>query len=172
MSGRPVVDSVEFARLASTLKGEVPVAELARLHDVLSQLSGTLSYMLSGSVGADGRPHLFLKVSGRLNLTCQRCLGSLEQQLEAQREFVLVRPGEPETDIADEPETVEHVPADPKLDVVLLVEEEALLQLPMAPMHAEGSCSLAGPDHAEPGTASPFAALAALKDKTQESKEP
>lgn len=165
MSGRPVVDSVEFARLASTLKGEVPVAELARLHDMLAQRSGTLSYVLSGSIGLDGRPHLFLKLSGRLNLTCQRCLGSLEQRLESQREFVLVRPGEPDTDIADEPESVEHVPADPKLDVVRLVEEEALLQLPIAAMHAEGSCSPASSSDGGPGTASPFAALAALKTR-------
>jgi uncharacterized protein len=165
MSGRPVVDSVEFARLASTLKGEVPVAELARLHDMLAQRSGALSYVLSGSFGADGRPHLFLKVSGRLSLTCQRCLGSVEQPLESRHEFVLLRPGEPDTDIADEPETVEHVPADPRLDVVWLVEEEALLQLPMAPMHAEGSCNLAGSGDAGPGKDSPFAALAALKTR-------
>ncbi|MGH8631847.1 MAG: YceD family protein [Burkholderiales bacterium] len=165
MSGRPVVDSVEFARLASTLKGEVPVAELRRLHDVLAQRSGTLSYVLSGSMGADGRPHLFLKLSGRLNLTCQRCLGSLEQRLESKREFVLLGPGDPDTDVADEPETVEHVPAEPKLDVVWLVEEEALLQLPMSATHTEGSCSLARSSDGGPGTASPFAALAALKTR-------
>ena len=35
------------------------------------------------------------------------------------------------------------MPADPKLDVVGLVEEEALLQLPMAPKHAEAHTALA-----------------------------
>jgi uncharacterized protein len=167
MSGRPVVDSVEFARLGSTLKGEVAVAELVRLHDMLADRSGTLSYGLSGSIGADGRPRLVLKLSGRLNLICHRCLGSLQQRLDSQREFVLVRPGDPETDVAEEAETVEHVPADPKLDVVGLVEEDALLQLPMSAMHAEGSCSLARTKDEGPGAGSPFAALAALKTKSK-----
>jgi uncharacterized protein len=167
MSGRPVVDSVEFARLGATLKGEVPVAKLSRLHDELAQRSGALSYVLSGSIGADGRPRLNLKLSGQLILVCQRCLGPLERRLESQREFVLVRPGDPETDVADEAETVEHVPADPKLDVVGLVEEEALLQLPMSPRHEEGRCDLARPAEGSPGAGSPFAALAALKGKSK-----
>jgi uncharacterized protein len=165
MSGRPVVDSVEFARLGSTLKGEVPVAELARLREVVAQRSGTLSYVLSGSMGADGRPRLILMLSGSLKLACQRCLGPLEQPLASRREFVLVRPGDPEADVADEADTVEHVPADPKLDVVGLVEEEALLQLPMAPKHAEGSCRLARSSDGGSDASSPFAALASLKTK-------
>jgi uncharacterized protein len=167
MSGRPVVDSVEFARLGSTLKGEVPVAELSRLHDKLAQRSGTLLYQLSGSSGGDGRPRLFLKLSARLELICQRCLGPLQQDLDAQREFVLVRPGDPESDVADEAETVEHVPADPKLDVVNLVEEEALLQLPMSPRHPEGTCGLARPWADGAGAGSPFAALAALRARSR-----
>ncbi len=165
MSGRPVVNSVDFARLTATLKGEVPVAELTRLHDMLAQRSGSLSYVLSGSIGADGRPHLLLKLSGRLSLTCHRCLEALEQRLDSQREFVLVMPGEPETDVADEAETVEHVPADRQLDVVGLIEEETLLQLPISAMHAEGSCRLAGSTGSGGDRSSPFVALAALKSK-------
>jgi len=167
MSGRPVVDSVEFARLGSTLNGEVPVAVLSRLHEELAQRSGTLSFVLSGSVGADGRPRLVLRLSGQLDLACQRCLGPLQHRLDSQREFVLVRPGDPETDVADEAEGVEHVPADSKLDVVGLVEEEDMLQLPMSPRHAEGCCNLARPDEVGFGAGSPFTALAALKGKSK-----
>lgn len=163
MSGRPVIDSAEFARLGSALTGEVQVAELPRLHDELADTSGRIGYELTGYKGPHGEPGLRLKLSGSLILRCQRCLQPLEHPVASQRDFLLVRPGDPEPDIGEEGETIDHVPADPKLDVVGLVEEELVLSLPMAPMHAPGQCEPARPAQSMARQNSPFSALAALK---------
>jgi uncharacterized protein len=163
MSGRPVIDSLEFARLGSTLKGAVQLAELPRLHDELADRAGAIGYELTGYKGPHAEPALRLKLSGRLMLRCQRCLQALEHTVASRREFLLVRPGDPEPDIGEEGETIDHVPADPKLDVVGLVEEELVLSLPMAPMHAAGQCEPARPAEEMVRQNSPFSALAALK---------
>jgi len=163
MSGRPVIDSVEFARIGSTLSGEVPVEALPRLHDELADRSGRIEYALSGRSGPHGEPGLELKLRGKLVLRCQRCLQPLDHPVNLQREFVLDRPGDPETDVADEDEATQHLTADPRLDVVGLVEEELVLSLPMAAMHPPGQCEPAAQAAAPASQTSPFSALAALK---------
>jgi uncharacterized protein len=163
MSGRPVIDSVEFARLASRLTGEVPVADLSRLHDDLVDRSGQIEYELTGYLGPQGQPGLHLKLAGGLTLRCQRCLQPLAHSVTAERRFMLVRPGDPDTDLSDEDEAMEHVPADPQLDVVGLVEEELVLSLPIATMHPPGQCEPISQAASPAGKVSPFSVLAALK---------
>lgn len=167
MSGRPLIDSAEFARQHSILTGEALVSELVRLHDALADQAGKILFELSGRIGTQGRLRLLLRMSGRLLLTCQRCLEPLEHEVASEREFVLVMPGDPETDIAEEGDTIDYVPADPQLDVIGLVEEELVLSLPMSAMHSAGSCWPAWRIAEGTMKASPFSKLAALKRSTQ-----
>lgn len=167
MSGRPLIDSAEFARQRSILTGEALVSELVRLHDALADQTGSILFKLSGHIGAQGRPRLLLKMSGRLMLTCQRCLQPLEHKVACEREFVLILPGEPEMDVAEEGDMIDCVPADPQLDVVGLVEEELVLSLPMSAMHIAESCRPAWQVAQATVKASPFSKLAALKRSTQ-----
>ena len=78
MSHQPVIDGLEFARTGSKLQGAWPVAEFSRLHDALRTDEGTLQYVLLGVPQVRGCPALRLKVSGALQLACQRCLGAFE----------------------------------------------------------------------------------------------
>ena len=56
MSQRIVINSLAFAREAGSLQGELPVAELARVLDLLVSSAGSLTYRLEGRLGESGRP--------------------------------------------------------------------------------------------------------------------
>ena len=159
MSARASIDSVEFARAGDELSGSVPVAELARLTDVLFDADGAVQFVLKGGSDARQRPRLRLTVTGSIDLQCQRCLGKLVQPLSTQTNL-LVLTGEAAGDTG-EIEDLDGVPAGPAIDVWSLVEDEVLLALPLAPRHAEGECSPAVKTTGDP-VASPFAALARL----------
>lgn len=163
MFDRPVVDSVTFAREAEKLSGETAVKNLTRLHDALADDTGAISYRLSGFVNAEEKPSLRLSVSGDLKLVCQRCLGSLDFRLNSEREFELVAQGAALSDPAEEADDVEQIYADPKLDVIGLIEDEVILSLPMVSSHEPGECQAVTAKGAGAGTDSPFSKLSALK---------
>ncbi len=163
MFDRPIVDSVAFARGAEELSGETAVGDLTRLHDALADNTGAISYRLSGFVNADEKFSLRLSVSGDLKLICQRCLGPLDFRIDSEREFELVAQGMELSDPAEEADDVEQIYADPKLDVIVLIEDEVILSLPMVSSHEPGKCqAVAGTGSGEEAD-SPFGKLSTLK---------
>lgn len=163
MFDRAVIDSVAFARESGELRAMGDVAALVRLHDALFDQSGTIAYELTGHVDREGKPFLRLVLGGELVLRCQRCLGPVHFRLDAVRNFVLVAPGQELSDPADEAEDTEQLHADPKFDVIALVEDEVILGLPMVAGHEEGTCAPPSPKSRAGKQDSPFDALAALK---------
>jgi len=163
MFDRAVVDSVAFARESGELRATVAVAALARLHDALFDQSGAIAYELAGRVDQEAKPSLRLTLGGELVLPCQRCLGAVRFRLEAVRNFVLVPAGRALSDPTDEAEDTEQLYADPKLDVIALVEDEVILGLPMVAGHEEGACAAPLPKAQAGRRESPFNALADLK---------
>jgi uncharacterized protein len=163
MFDRPVVDSAAFAREAGQLEGQAPVAGLPRLQDAVADDTGVLRYAVAGFIDDRGKPALKLSVSGDLRLVCQRCLGPVEFRLDAERTFQLVPLDLPLGDPADEADDVEQIHADPKLDVVQLVEDEAILSLPMASSHAAGQCEAPQAGADDKAARSPFSKLSTLK---------
>ncbi len=155
-----VIDSLEFARQGGRLRGQVPVAELTRLADVLAATDGTLAWELSGERDGDGKSWLRLQVSGALELRCQRCLGPMAFAVAVGSRLLLVPPGGawPEDELEDD--AFDAIAAERELAVVPLVEEEVLLALPLAPRHEKCEPPVAVADEQEP---SPFAVLAKLK---------
>jgi len=163
MFDRPVVDSVTFAREAGELSGETAVGNLTRLHDALADNTGVISYRLSGFVNAEEKPSLRLSVSGDVKLVCQRCLGPLVYRLDSNLEFELVEQGRELSDPSEEADDVEQILADPRLDVIGLIEDEIILSLPMVSSHEPGQCQAVTGGSASTGTDSPFSKLSTLK---------
>ena len=95
---------------------------------------------LEGFEDSERRPCLRLRVSGRVPLVCQRCLDPLTLEIAADRSFVLTQREQDLPDLSEEDDGIESLLADSKLNALELVEDEILLQIPMAPMHDEGSC--------------------------------
>ena len=101
-----------------------------------------------------------LKIDGACNLRCQRCLNALATPLLLVSRLRLVSEGEMEnTDIEDD--EADSIPAEKRLDILALLEEELLLSLPIAPKHGLGVCQIAAEGLNR--STSPFAVLAGLK---------
>ncbi len=156
MSQPGLIDGLQFARGAETLAGTLDSSQLPRLSEMRCTTTG-LSYEVRGRTDADGRSWLLVAASGALTLECQRCLGPVEFPLAFRSELLLAASGR-EIDVADD--DIDRVLAGKAMDVCLLVEDEVLLALPMAPRH--GQCGGAS-DGALTGRPSPFAELAKLK---------
>ncbi len=164
MSEQAAIDSLEFARHGKRLQGNVAIARMGRLQEYLHSNSGDLHYTLFGKLNEKGRPHLVCEVTGKLTLICQRCLGALDFPLAIESTLELLKAGEEFLPLEDEDDSVDSIPADAAMDVLALVEEEVLLGLPIAPVHAGSECAGSGGSRRNsPGKANPFAVLASLK---------
>lgn len=158
MFARPFIDSLDFAHRGEELRGEVPLAELPRLQDMLAAPEGKVSFVLRGLYAQDGKPQLELSLESLCVLRCQRCMDRLNYPVKLVSKLKLVA-DEDESDVDDD--EMDSIPADKHLDVLLLIEEEMLLSLPIAPKHALGECQFATKGLARPEN--PFAVLAGLK---------
>jgi len=155
-----LVDPFGFAREASEISESRPVAGFERLVAALFEPSGTLDFRVRGRVDRDGKHWLELSVSGVLVVQCQRCLEALEWPLQVSNLLLLVEEGQDLPDDEMLEDAWDSLPASGRLDVLALVEDEALLNLPIAPRHDD--CS--APSRADGGErTSPFAGLARLR---------
>lgn len=154
-----VIDSAAFAREGGQLEGEVDLASLRRLDDVLAERTGTLHYAVTG-VTVDRELYLDLAVRGVLRLRCQRCLEPMEFPIDLNSRFLLVEAGQDWPDDEIEEVRFDAIEADKAMDLWALVEDDVLLALPIAPRHENCAQLAAAPKH---GAALPFAALAGLK---------
>ena len=163
----PVIDGYQFVEAGGRLSGVWPVAEFERLRDVLAAGTGELDYDLTGTRDGFGRPALGLKVSGTLQLACQRCLGALPFELRIDAMLLLARDeAEIEARTAD-PDGPDSVVGSKEMFVGALLEDEILLAIPLAPRHEH--CLNAGAVIGE-ANASPFADLRTLLDQRGRAK--
>ncbi|MDH4191701.1 MAG: YceD family protein [Betaproteobacteria bacterium] len=135
MPYKPVIDGFEFAKSGSTIKGTWSVKEFPRLRDSLFDDSGAIEYELRGVHDAREGAGLRLTMGGTLQLVCQRCLGSLAYPLSVDRRFLLAR-SQKEIDaevLADD--GPDRLLASREMPVAVLIEDELLLELPLAPRH-------------------------------------
>ncbi len=135
----PFIDSLDFAYKGKELRGEVAAAEMPRLQDMLAAPAGKIAYALRGLPGRDGRPMLEVALEGSCQLRCQRCLQEFTYPIKLVTSLILVPEDELDELLVDEDE-IDSIPADQNLDVLALLEEELLLNLPFAPKHPEGAC--------------------------------
>jgi uncharacterized protein len=161
MFARPLIDSIDFASNGRELRGEIPVEVLSRLNDILGDSRETLTYVVRGFREGD-RYMLEVALSGVCHLRCQRCLGELVYPLDMASRLQLVS-AEQLGEIEASGDDVECVEASSQMDVLALIEDELLLEIPFAPKHPEGACSQS-PEGLEQ-SANPFSVLAGLKKK-------
>lgn len=131
------VDPWRFCRDAQSWETRSEVAAFPRLAHEFTQ--GALFCRVVGRVDQRGSLSLQLTVNGDVQLTCQRCLGSMPYQVEVERTLYLAR-NEAEMERLDALPDSDAIQAGEILSLVDLVEDEVLLSLPLATMHAEGEC--------------------------------
>ena len=164
MSQRIVIDSLSFARDARILEGELPVAGFERIQDGLTENVGVIRYRIEGGLGERNRPQLHLQLDGVLSLCCQRCLEGIEYPLQVSNVLEFVGNEDELTQEEIEDDSRDFLPAQSEVDVVALIEDEIILDLPSAPRHE--SCVLPASELDAPED-SPFAVLKGLRSKAQ-----
>ena len=176
----PLRLDVEAAcRAGATLEGEWPLADLARLmassHPESPPAPGAAA---AWSVRAERRADaagsaqcwLHLRASASLALVCQRCLGPVEAELEAERSFLFVH-GEEQAEALDAEIEDDVLALTRSLDLRELVEDELLLALPLVPRHDRCPQPLVpppDPEGFEEERPNPFAALRGLRRRAPE----
>lgn len=164
MSQPIVIDCRIFAREARDLQGELPVASLARTHDLLVDHAGVLRYRLEGRLGSKNRPQLLLELGGVLLVRCQRCLEVIRFPLEIRSVLEFVESEEELTQEEMEDDSKDFLTVEKEFDVAALIEDEIILDLPAAPRHE--SCELPGAGQGK-GEDSPFLVLKGFKGRAQ-----
>jgi len=133
-----VIDTFEFSRLKERREGERAVAEFARLPEELADASGVVRWVLQGGMHASGHPQLTLSVNATVQLMCQRCLLPFAFEVASESVLVIAK----DEVVADE---IDAMLSDDSIDVIVgakamnileLIEDEALLTIPLSPKHA------------------------------------
>lgn len=181
------IDAFEFARRGRSQTGVFSIHRLQRLLEDLAdqpnvelvalddapEAPGLVRYALVGQLNASARSQLVLRVQAKLVLECQRCLGPMILSIDRQTSFDLVKSeadlGDAsfDEDSIDEPEKIV---GSRELDLLDLIEDELILEVPYVPRHeqcpdtveSESDDSDAADGQERP---SPFAVLEQLKTK-------
>jgi uncharacterized protein len=166
------IDTAEFTRRGDAAGGEMPLGRLRRLASLLADETGTLGWKLAGRVHvtpeASRRPLLALTLEGAVTMQCVRCLEPLRVPVSVGREFrLVVSESQAEREDLDD-EQYDLIVGDRQFDVAALIEDEAIMALPLAPTHPDCQAPLgAEPDPVvaqdEPPRQNPFEVLQRLK---------
>jgi uncharacterized protein len=164
-------DPRRLCSLGKVYEGALPLGQMPRLAPLLTSTEGDAAFVLAFDRDAEGRHIVTVRVEAEVALQCQRCLGSMRTKVAQDAQLAVV----------SGPDEAERLPEE--LDPLLaeegevrlrdLVEDELLLALPVAPVHAPSDCgvSLEQINAAEATTGdeqgrrgdNPFSALAELK---------
>ena len=169
----------EFAQADGQLSGAAPLARFERLAaEAVESIDGLqVEWEAQGEQrhDASGRAESWMRLqaAAEVPLTCQRCLMPLRTRIEADRWFRFV--ADEETAAALDEELEEDVlVASRDFDLLGLVEDELLMELPITPRHEvcpqDVPLSAQDPDFdsAEKERVNPFAALAKLRPNKPE----
>lgn len=136
------VDPVLYAERGVALSGSLAVSNLERLHDMLWDRDGSMQIDLQ--FGRDDQNICYIqgKVVGILHLCCQRCLQKMDFPVDITLCLAPVTTLDAEKRLPQryEPLFME----EERVIITSLIEEELLLQIPIAPKHEEGLCVASG----------------------------
>jgi uncharacterized protein len=175
------IDIYAAARSGAGWSGRLALATLPRLCASLTDGPGDrdalLTFACRGSTDAHGRPALELRLEAALPLRCDRCGQMLALPLSVQRTFYFVSTLAELAAIPVDDTPEEALLGSAQFDLAGLIEDEAILHLPISPRHADCVAvtrNAPAPPGFEDATAAsgkpphPFASLAALRDQLQE----
>ncbi len=166
------IDVFAMARIGARWQGSVDVAAMPRLCQGLLRAEGRLSYRCESFQDSRDRPSLRLEFEVQLALGCDRCGKELALGVRADRTFYFVATEGELAAIAIDDAPEEALLGSQRFDIAALVEDEAILQVPISPRHDD-----CGPDAAvcqDEGAKRPhpFAQLAGLRERLRRPAAP
>ncbi|HZW12770.1 MAG TPA: DUF177 domain-containing protein [Noviherbaspirillum sp.] len=160
-----VIDAFEFCRLKERREGEIAVTDLPRLAAESVDNAGAVRWSLQGGNDKQGHPQLVLSISGSVRLMCQRCLTPFAFDIASDSVLILApdESGADEIDALLGDESVEVIVGSRSFDIRQLIEDEALLAIPLSPKHETCPDQLMADSGGDSEKVSPFAVLKNLK---------
>lgn len=133
------IDPLRLAGQGVQLSGRLPISQLGRLREAVSDDTGEIEYMLEFGRDAGGIHCIIGNLTATLNMQCQRCMQIMPLVLRGDIQLGIVQGEEEARRLAPayEPLLVERK----SLRLAELVEDEALLLLPLVPMHEDTDCA-------------------------------
>jgi uncharacterized protein len=131
------VDPRRFCRDSQSWETQSDVSAFPRL--ALEFTQGALFCRVTGRTDPRGGMSVLLTISGEVELTCQRCLNGVQHAVRIEHALLLAR-HETELERLDALPDSDAILVGETLNLVDLIEDEVLLSLPLAAMHAEGEC--------------------------------
>lgn len=133
------IEPMLLAEQEVSLNGQLELCSLPRLKNVLFDDAGAVTFRLEFGRDAEGVVYIVGEFGTDLELVCQRCLNPLTRHIQNAISIGIV------TDRAEaerlpnryEPLTLK----DRHISLLMLIEDEILLGLPMAPVHEFACCS-------------------------------
>jgi uncharacterized protein len=159
------IDAFEFCRLKEQRSGEIAIADMSRLAAECTDSSGVLQWSVGGGKDSLGHPRLSLLVTGSAKLICQRCLQPFDFAIESESVLILATNEAAADEIEEQldDDAVEVIVGSKALDLMALVEDEALLALPVSPKHDACPAQSLSESIKLPEKESPFSVLKSLK---------
>ena len=131
-----IIDAFAFCRSDEQQAGTFSLIELSRLRAECVSEKGEVVWTLAGGTHA-GYPSLHLTVNGTIQLVCQRCLTPYVFQFQSESTVVLAKNDQSadELERSLEDDEIEVIVGSKAFDIMALIEDEALLAIPLSPKH-------------------------------------
>mgnify|MGYP001810810688 CR=1 FL=1 len=168
------LDAMRMARQGALLQGRRPLAHFSRLLEDLhapvdagAEVAWSANAELRTAPSGAPEAWLHLEATSLVPLTCQRCLEAVQTGLAVDRWFRFV--ADEAAALAEDDDCEEDLLAlEPRPDLLAVIEDELIMELPLVPMH--GRCpdtpAALAPAPETPAADErphPFSALARLK---------
>lgn len=165
-----LLDPMRAVDTKAVFAGSVPLKSFPRLRETLVGCEGEARYDLAFRRDDEGYAVAVGRVCAVLGLECQRCLGPMWHQVDAEIALVLVNGLDEARELPDDYEPL--MLEERLIRALDLLEDELLLGIPQIPMHPGDPCVAQGavtrdcaaePPDVPVETNNPFAVLADLK---------
>lgn len=144
-----IINNLHFSAQKQTLSGVIDAFAFERLRDALVQdaanaeAQNQVRYTLSGWLDVQNRAFLALSLEAGLLMQCPRCLTAVAVPITLKFTYLLTQQTEEEMLESEAMEDdVDLIEMDTQMDVGLLIEDELLVALPIAPAHAQACADL------------------------------
>jgi uncharacterized protein len=128
------IDLKQLALQNASLTGEVPLAQLRRLHDSLCEIRGTVRIDWSFAFDNKQRPTIQGSIQTQLLMCCQRCLQPMQWTVDTQIALVAFN-SEPHANEEILPGYEVITLNRPLVSLSSLIEDEIILALPIVAKH-------------------------------------
>lgn len=133
------IEPLRLARQEAAISGRLPIRDMKRLSEAITSHGGDIEFSLKFGRDSGGIHCIIGHLKTTVEMQCQRCMQTLSLNLRGDIQLGIVQ-GEEEArrlPSAYEPLLVEQA----SLRLAELIEDEALLLLPLVPMHEDVGCA-------------------------------